>query len=401
MKKNLPALTHRPLLLTECIYFFIVLASLPFVLGFRLTEIDAYHPLVLAVVISDLFFSLAILIVEGLALRFDRTATRNTTFAALGILLALVTSADFAGAFARLGAGSPIYESYIRPFFHMASVVAAFYFMLRFFARDYGVKNRANLFLIPLSALGLASAILHAFSLSIPSLICAIAALSLGVGLSLYSLIRSFGKDNLITALLAFCMVFSFAVSGVFGALFEEGVSAVEGYQAFFLLPVYLAFFLIYAVFLLDKTKKVYDAEDEAKKKKEAVRLKVRCFHGFDVFLRDEVLDFPSKKSKEFFALLVMMEGKSLSMDKAITYLYPDKDYDLAKISYRDIIWKLRHFLDEIHFQGVEFLRGKTILKREFIDCDYYDALADLSTYAGDPLCPEYEWSLEFENRLN
>ena len=38
------------------------------------------------------------------------------------------------------------------------------------------------------------------------------------------------------------------------------------------------------------------------------------------------------------------MEGKSLSMDKAITYLYPDKDYDLAKISYRDIIWKLRHF---------------------------------------------------------
>ena len=103
------------------------------------------------------------------------------------------------------------------------------------------------------------------------------------------------------------------------------------------------------------------------------------------------------KKSKELFALLVALNGKSLSMDKAITFLWPDKDVDKAKVSYRDIVWKLRKFFESINSKGVEFKRGLIILKREYIECDFYDLLKSDGEIDMEEFMPEYDWSLNFE----
>ena len=98
---------------------------------------------------------------------------------------------------------------------------------------------------------------------------------------------------------------------------------------------VIMGYAFIYAHFLISKTKGYYVYEEnEHRRKMEAPhnKMKVTCFHTFDCYLGDAHLEFPSKKSKEFFALLVVLRGKALSMDKAITYLWPEKDIDLETV---------------------------------------------------------------------
>ena len=84
-------------------------------------------------------------------------------------------------------------------------------------------------------------------------------------------------------------------------------------------------------------------------------------------------------------------------MDKAITYLWPDKDLDKAKVSYRDVIWKLRKLFDSMHFHGVTFKRGVTFLDRNYLECDFYDLLKENKEIDMEDFMPEYDWSLGFE----
>ena len=84
-------------------------------------------------------------------------------------------------------------------------------------------------------------------------------------------------------------------------------------------------------------------------------------------------------------------------MDKAITYLWPDKDLDKAKVSYRDVIWKLRKLFDSIHFYGVTFKRGVTFLDKKDLECDFYDLLQQKKEIDMEDFMPEYDWSLGFE----
>ena len=70
--------------------------------------------------------------------------------------------------------------------------------------------------------------------------------------------------------------------------------------------------------------------------------MKVKTFGQFDCFVNDHLVNFSSSKSKELFALLIALNGKSLTMEHAITLLWPDRPIDQAKIIYRDAVWRLR-----------------------------------------------------------
>ena len=126
----------------------------------------------------------------------------------------------------------------------------------------------------------------------------------------------------------------------------------------------------------------------------------VKTFGSFDCFYNSRLVKFSSSKSKELLALLVVHRGKSLTMEQVITFLWPDKQIDKAKIIYRDAVWRLRQTLQEIDFNCVNFSRASLSLNTKNIKCDYYDLLdKKIKHYPGEFLI-SYEWSIPFENEL-
>lgn len=129
--------------------------------------------------------------------------------------------------------------------------------------------------------------------------------------------------------------------------------------------------------------------------------LKVNMFGSFDCFINNHIVAFTSTKSKELFALLLALNGKSLTMNQAITYLWPDKDLDKAKILYRDAVWRLRSTLEEIEFPCIDFQRALLVLDKANIKCDYFDFLEGKKKVSEDAtFLPSYDWSFDFENEI-
>ena len=120
----------------------------------------------------------------------------------------------------------------------------------------------------------------------------------------------------------------------------------------------------------------------------------------FDCFYSGKLMLFSSSKSKELFALLLANNGRSITMDSAISALYPEKDLDKAKILYRDAVWRLRKTLEEVHCECVSFQRALLLLNKSMVVCDYYDLLSGKDVYYGGAFLPEYEWSLPFKQEL-
>lgn len=129
--------------------------------------------------------------------------------------------------------------------------------------------------------------------------------------------------------------------------------------------------------------------------------LEVKMFGDFDCFINKRLVKFSSSKSKELFALLLVYNGKSLSMNNAITALWPDKDLEKSKKLYRDAVWRLRETLNEIGFNCVEFGRANLSLNKENIHCDYYDYLSGKDKKYHEEFLNSYEWSLPYELEMS
>ncbi len=121
--------------------------------------------------------------------------------------------------------------------------------------------------------------------------------------------------------------------------------------------------------------------------------IRVSMFNVYDCFLNDKLIKFSSRKSKELFALLVVNRGKTVTMEHAITYLWPDKDIDKSKILYRDAVWRLRQNLEELKIPCVEFARASLTLDPTYIESDYYDYLDGKKIdYDKSKFLIEYDW---------
>lgn len=129
----------------------------------------------------------------------------------------------------------------------------------------------------------------------------------------------------------------------------------------------------------------------------------LRAFGTFELFVNDKAVKFSSTKSKELLALLTDKNGSYLTMTEAITYLWPDKNADLAKILYRDAVWRLKACLKACGLESlVVFSRAQLIINKKFAECDYWDFLAGecKNRYSGIYM-PNYDWSLETQNKLD
>jgi two-component SAPR family response regulator len=136
--------------------------------------------------------------------------------------------------------------------------------------------------------------------------------------------------------------------------------------------------------------------ENNTGKKRE---IRIKTFEGFDVFINGKPVDFRNKKSKEMLAYAVNKKGSFVSMEETILALWPEKDADLARISYRDSVWKLRRTLNENRLDNlVLFDRGRYRLNTDGVDCDLFDVLNNNSKVVSIvSYMPGYDWSVENE----
>jgi two-component system LytT family response regulator len=130
--------------------------------------------------------------------------------------------------------------------------------------------------------------------------------------------------------------------------------------------------------------------------------LSVKTFGPFDLFVNGTPVRFSSSKSKELLALLVVYHGSQLTMDDCIGHLWPEKDLDLAKLLYRDAIWRLRKSLKEAGLLFlVNFARGSSSLCPNYLQCDYWNYLRKKDGSYHGSFLPGYDWSLEYQNELD
>lgn len=87
-------------------------------------------------------------------------------------------------------------------------------------------------------------------------------------------------------------------------------------------------------------------------------------------------------------------------MSDAITQLWPDYDLDKAKILYRDAVWRLRKTLKDIGFNCVLFFRGSLGLRKENIQCDFWDYLEGKNNDFHGDFLKSFDWSIEYLGML-
>ncbi len=127
-----------------------------------------------------------------------------------------------------------------------------------------------------------------------------------------------------------------------------------------------------------------------------------KLFPRFDLIVNSIVVDFKSTKAKELLALLADHKGTTLTLEEAISKLWPDKDPVLAKRLYRDAVSRLRLVLKELEIEYIiNFNRARLSLDTTKISCDYYDYLNKLNDDYNYEYLRPYDWSIETEQYLN
>lgn len=132
--------------------------------------------------------------------------------------------------------------------------------------------------------------------------------------------------------------------------------------------------------------------------------VEIKTFGPFDLYVNEKLVIFNSSKAKELLALLVAYNGSTLTMNDAISHLWPNKELNLGKQLYRDAVWRLRKTLSEVYASGiVAFQRAQIAIKKDpRIICDYWASIdtKEKGAYQGTFL-PSYPWSDVFKSELD
>jgi two-component SAPR family response regulator len=127
-----------------------------------------------------------------------------------------------------------------------------------------------------------------------------------------------------------------------------------------------------------------------------------KMFPRFDLMVNNVLVNFKSSKAKELLALLADRKGLTLTIEEAISKLWPDKDPYHAKKLYRDAVSRLKLILEEYDIGHIVcYSRAKMHLDTSKINCDYYNYLKKLNNDYNYEYLRPYDWSIETENYLN
>ena len=109
-------------------------------------------------------------------------------------------------------------------------------------------------------------------------------------------------------------------------------------------------------------------------------KMNVKTFGSFDCFIDDRIVRFSSAKSKELFALLIAYNGKALTMNDAISQIWPDTGVD---------------------FECVNFKRACMVLNKDNIVCDMWDYVSGKSSDYSGEFMKNYDWSIIYLSYLD
>lgn len=128
----------------------------------------------------------------------------------------------------------------------------------------------------------------------------------------------------------------------------------------------------------------LYNIDEDARPAQESIRVRIRTFGYFDVFVDDKPIAFRNEKSKELFALLTDRRGGFVSSEEAISFLWEDEPANSVTLArYRKVALRLKNILEEYGIADiVESVNGKRRLVTERVKCDLYDYLSGQEEYA-------------------
>lgn len=135
-----------------------------------------------------------------------------------------------------------------------------------------------------------------------------------------------------------------------------------------------------------------------------SVRVSIRTFGHFAVFIDGRPCRFTNNKAKELLAVMVDWKGSAVTMEQAVNILWEDRPYDDAvKQLYRKAVSYLRRFMSDYHVDFIDIGRGSLNIIPSRVDCDYYRLLDGDRTAreqyeaGGGCYLSEYSWA---ENTL-
>ena len=113
------------------------------------------------------------------------------------------------------------------------------------------------------------------------------------------------------------------------------------------------------------------------------------------VVVEDSVLDLSTTDPHDYSLNYVLME-------EAVEALWPNKDSETGKISYRDSVWKLKRTLNENGLDSlVEFQRGRFRVNKNTASCDAWDVIHGNSSVTSIvSYLPTYEWAMNNEAEI-
>ena len=131
-------------------------------------------------------------------------------------------------------------------------------------------------------------------------------------------------------------------------------------------------------------------------RKKEKL-LTVRCFGNFEVYVKEETLQFRRSKSKELFAFLIDRRGAGMTVRQICAVLFPDDMDDAKNSAYlRQLVMDLKNTLKSVGAENV--LCHETPCYRvdmSLIKCDYISYLETGKPEFHGEYMTQYSWSEE------
>ena len=125
--------------------------------------------------------------------------------------------------------------------------------------------------------------------------------------------------------------------------------------------------------------------------------LTVKCFGHFDVYAKDEALQFKRSKTKELFAFLVDRHGASMTAKQICAVLFPDDTDDEKNVAYiRQLMLDLKNTLKMVGAERV--LCHETPYYRintDLLKCDYISYLETGKPEFYGEYMTQYSWAEE------
>ena len=131
-------------------------------------------------------------------------------------------------------------------------------------------------------------------------------------------------------------------------------------------------------------------------RKKEKL-LTVKCFGNFEIYAKDEVLQFKRSKTKELFAFLVDRNGAGMTAKQICAVLFSEDTDDNKNVAYiRQLVLDLKNTLKTVGAENVlchdtPYYRIDTNL----LKCDYFSYLETGKPEFRDEYMTQYSWAEE------